>query len=189
MKKVQVIEQGCPHWKRCGLTGHYLEAGRMHRCTCLQQRLNKEILGVFHTPTPADTSQLITLRKSNVVIEGPLSVIRNHVAATLLVMVENGSTFVTFDAYKLVDIFLEKDEEIVNYSSLVEPDLAIVLLGFAEIANRRLPEMLLQVMSRRELRHKPTWVVLGIPLGQVGTRFGTSVSEKLAEFQKVEIRG
>jgi len=109
-------------------------------------------------------------------------------SGVLLEMQQKRETHRTFDAYQLVDVFFGKDDEMNNFSPLVDPDLSIILLGFTEIVNRILPDMLLQVMTRRDLRHKSTWIILGIPRGQVETRFGLAMARRLDDFAKVEVK-
>ena len=67
-------------------------------------------------------------------------------------------------------------------------DLYVMLLGFGEVKNQRLPDLIMQVLSRRGLLQKPTWVILGLPLGQVPMKFSQEVYDAIAAYQKVKIK-
>ena len=151
-------------------------------------QLNKNVLGVFHCKDPIIDKKFVSLRTKNILIEGHFSTIRRHMSGVLLEMQRRRETHRAFDAYQLVDVFFGKDDEMTNFAPLVDPDLSIILLGFTEIVNRILPDMILQVMTRRDLRHRSTWVILGIPKGQVETRFGLAMARRLDDFIPVEIK-
>jgi hypothetical protein len=176
---------GCPH--KCS-NGHVLRDGKWYRCECLERTLYKKDLGLFSTETPLLDTQLKGYVGNNLVIEGSQSNIREHVAGAILWMRGNDKTFAATDAYTLVDIFLDKDTEFENSAALVEYDLYTMLLGFGEVKNQRLPDLIEQVLVRRKLHQKPTWVVLGIPLGQVPTRFASEIAEILKLYQRVQIK-
>ena len=53
------------------------------------------------------------------------------------------------DAYRLIEIFVEKDDELDTNAMAVDADLRVLLLGFGEPRNRYLPELAVQVLSRR----------------------------------------
>lgn len=172
---------GCNH-------GHLLVGGKWSRCDCLTKQIYKRDLGVFATDTPLKDSALVGLVGESLMIEGPLKNIRNHVAGAILNMKESGKTFTSTDAYRLVDIFLDKDTDFSNSSAISEFDLYVMLLGFGEVKNQRLPDLIMQVLARRDLLQKPTWVILGIPYGQVATRFTSEVHLAMRDYKKVVIK-
>ena len=125
-------EKSCEHWARCGRTGHYYENGLVRRCPCLVQEINKRKLGVMFDPRPVLDTNLIKKRNQDLRIEGSLSQIRPHIAGALIKQSEENRSFRVLDAYRLIEIFLEKDEEIATQTILVEADLLILLLGFGD---------------------------------------------------------
>jgi len=174
----------CP---KCGGRGHVLVDGVWHRCACLQRKVDKQKLGVFDTEQVERNTPLLGLVNQNTLIDGPLGVVRSHVAGALLHLSEQGKTYGAMDAYRLVEIFLDKVEEYKSTQDLAEFDLFIMLMGFGDIANRRLPEIILQALNRRELVQKPTWIVLGIPLNSVAGRYDAAVYERIAQFRKARV--
>lgn len=168
--------------------GHLLVQGKWVRCSCLEKEVHKRALGVFNHPHPKMDTALIGLRDKSIIIEGPLASIRAHMAGVILTSQRESKTFASTDAYRLVEIFLDKDNEFKGSQDIAQFDLYTMLLGFAEVKNQRLPDLICQILGRRELDQKPTWVILGMPLGQVAARFTTDVYDYIKNFQKVQIR-
>lgn len=177
----------CPSYSRCGKTGHFLQDGKWERCACLVKELNKQRLGIFNTADVQKKTPLTALVNTDTVIEGPISVIRQHVARVLLDLIAQEKTFGTMDAYRLVEIFLDKDEEFQTSQDLAGFDLFILLLGFGDVANRRLPDLVNQALNRRELVQKTTWVILGLPLPSVAGRYDASLGERLVRMKRVGV--
>lgn len=174
-------DRGCSH-------GHLFVAGKWYRCQCLENELNRKELGIFATNSPKTTTRLVELIDTSLLIEGPLFGVREHIAGALLHLKAGGKTFTSMDAYRLVEIFLDKDLDYKSTSDLADYDLYVMLLGFGDIKNQRLPDIIMQALERRRLMQKPSWVVLGIPLGQVLTRYSQEVYDVLASFKKVTVR-
>jgi len=180
------LRESCFFKERCGDTGHLkMEDGSWTRCTCLQLELNQKKLGAMYTENPKIKTDLEKMKRDNTIIEGPLATIRKHVARVLLDMSERGESFLTMDAYRLIEIFLEKDEEFETTSGATDADLLVLLLGFGDPRNRYLPELILQTISRRELIREPTWIILGLPMGILSTKYGEQLAEKLKTFKTV----
>lgn len=175
----------CPN--NC-VQGHLRTPAGWVRCSCLKDSLFKRALGVFATKEPKEDTSLYRLRDTSLLIEGPLTLIRPHIAGVILKMKEGEETFTSTDAYRLVDIFLDKDAEFEGSAQLSNHDLFVLMLGFGEVKNQRLPDLIMQVLARRELLQKPTWVVLGLPLGQVPVRFTQEVFDSVNRFKKVRIQ-
>lgn len=178
--------------KKCqlGCRGGHLRTpkGEWIRCSCLLEDIYKRDLGVFATKEPELTTGLRSFTDTSLLIEGPMSRIRGHIAGVILDLKAKGGTFTSMDAYRLVDIFLDKDEEFQGSGAISGYDLFVMLLGFGEVKNQRLPDLIMQVLARRDLLQKPTWVILGLPLGQVSMRFSSEVHDSINRFKKVQIR-
>ena len=179
------IREECDHKDRCGATGHYLPPGSKTyvRCQCLQLEMNKKALGAFYTKSPRKDTPLAGLQDTDLVIQGPFRDIKNHVAGALLQRSEKRKQWISIDAYRLIEIFLDEDAEFTTQTPITETDLLIVLLGFGDPRNRYLPELLLQVLSRRELTEKPTWVILGTTLDRTASKYSTEIHERLRQFK------
>jgi hypothetical protein len=180
--------EDCENRERCGATGHYFTGAGYVRCPCLQLELNRRQLGSMYCPDPLEKTQLEAVKKKDLVIEGPLATIRKHVARILLDMAARHESYITMDAYRLIEIFLKQDEEHENLYATVEADLLIILLGFGDPRNRYLPELVLQALSRREITYKPTWMILGMEKKQVAGRYSQELAEKIDLMQRVVIR-
>lgn len=179
------MSEPCPNQCR---NGHIRANGVWRRCSCLAERLYKKELGLFMTNTPNRSSPLAPLVETSLLLEGPMSTIRSHVAGVILGLKQEGKTFTAMDAYRLVEIFLDKDEEFKSTSDIAQYDLYVMLLGFGDIKNQRLPDIIVQALQRRTLLQKPTWVILGMPLGQVPMKYDQAVFDAINSFKKVVIR-
>lgn len=175
----------CDHFARCGTSGHYQENGVWKRCPCLTKEIYKRQLGLMYDTQVRIPSPLAPMLEKDLRIEGTLREIRPYIAGALLELISKNKTFQVIDAYRLIEIFLEKDEEIATQTALVEKDLLVILLGFGDPPNKYLPELLNQVFARRELSSRPTWVIMGIELGSVATKYSEAVRSKISGFQKV----
>jgi len=187
---VKSPRETCDFKSICGETGHYfdLSSNTFVRCACMLKEIHQKQLGVFFTATVKDKTVLSEYVDKDLMIEGALSKVREHVARALLELRESKKSCQAFDSYRLMDIFLEKDGEYTNYAVIEDVDLFVLLLGYGEIANRRLPDCCMQVITRRELRNLPTWVVLGIPREMVPIKFNVELADKIGTFKRVEIR-
>lgn len=165
-----------------------MQEGKWVRCSCLEESIYKRDLGIFATKTPKLETKLLTLVDKPLIIEGPLNTVRPHIAGVILGLKRQGKSFASTDAYRLVDIFLDKDQDFSNSAMISDYDLYVMMLGFAEVKNQRLPDLICQVLARRELLQKPTWVILGMPYGQVAQRFTSDVHDRMKDFQKVVVR-
>jgi len=179
----------CPDRELCGTTGHRLEEGVMVRCPCREEDERERVLGPMYAPDIHESTKLDTKTSDNVVIEGPLASIRRHVARVLLDLIKDPArSWLTIDAYRLIEIFLGEDREFQNQHAAIDPDLLILLLGFADPPNRYLPELLLQTLSRRELIRRPTWVILGLPLSAVSMKYNQVLYDRLLTFSTVKVK-
>lgn len=178
------MKLGC---ELCAFKGHVLLEGKWHRCACTERLVNKQRLGIFDTDTVVKDTPLIGLLQEDLLIEGPLTTIRSHVAGAIMHLAGEGKVHGAMDAYRLVEIFLDKVDEFKSTQDLAEFDLFILMMGFGDIANRRLPEIILQAMNRREMVQKPTWVILGIPIGAITQRYDAAVYERLTRLKKARV--
>lgn len=179
------MNEVCP---KCKGMKHLMEpAGTWKRCDCLVQEIRQQLLGVMYTENPMVRTSLEEYRDQNLVLSGPLESIRKHVARVLLTMAERQERWVTMDAYRLIEIFLDQDKEFDSTAVAVDCDLFLLLLGFGDPRNRYLPELILQALNRRALTRKPTWVALGLPQEQVGTKYSSELQGMLDGWQKVQV--
>jgi hypothetical protein len=178
------IRNACVNKERCGQTGHYQVEGKWQRCPCLTLEIHQMRLGQMFCKDPRLDTPLKSKLQSNLRLEGPLDTLRPHIAGALLHMSSRGEKYVIMDAYRLIEIFLEKDEEYASSRPTIETDLLVLLLGFGDPRNRYLPELLVQALSRRALDNKPTWVVMGVDLSLVSTKYNSELQAQLASFEK-----
>lgn len=177
----------CPKRELCGATGHLLKDGRWQRCTCLSLEIAATRLREMYTPNPRTDTVLRKMTEQDLLIEGPLQVVRNHVAGALMTL-NSGRRFMVMDAYRLLEIFLEKDEEHETSRPVVDTDLLVLLLGFGDPRNRYLPELVLQALSRRALLQKPTWCILGMDKGQIAHKYSAELATTLTRFKSINAK-
>ena len=96
--------------------------------------------------------------------------------------------FAIVDAYSLVEIFLDKDESYSTLLDLVGLDLVIILRGFGDVKNQRLPELIMQLFARRELIQKPVWAVLGVTQEQLSAKYSDEVRVLIGKWKRVIIK-
>lgn len=179
------IREKCEYKKRCGATGHFIENGQWTRCPCLILEMNKQKLAEMFCDNPRKDTPLTKKLDKNLRIEGPLTTVRPHVAGALLNLADRRESFMIMDAYRLIEIFLEKDEEFETSRPALEADMLVILLGFGDPRNRYLPELLVQALNRRELVQKPTWIVMGLDMGHVAHKYSSDLHDMIARFEKV----
>jgi hypothetical protein len=181
------FRENCPDREICGSTGHiHTEKGYV-RCKCLQLEMNEQKLGSMFCENPAKNSPLIEFLDKNIIISHPLQAARKIISGALLTLLDKKKVFKTIDAYRLIEIHLEKDLEYRTNYPIVNCDLLVILLGFGDPTNKYLPELLLQVLNRRELTRKPTWVLLGSTLtyDNIYKKYSGELQDYLDTFRKV----
>jgi len=181
------IRETCDNKEICGRTGHVRAPdGSWSRCHCLNKEMEKRRLGPFFCDNPIKTSPVMTFIDRSCLFTGSLSSLRPHVAGVIQNLEAKGKSVRYMDAYRLIEIYLEKDPEFQTTSEGTEADLLIFLVGFGDPRNKYLPELLVQAIDRREILSKATWVILGIPLSQVAGKYNEQLYDKLNSLKKVE---
>lgn len=178
----------CENKDRCGTTGHYRGPTGIVRCECMEAEIQKKILGPMFTEGIQPSTKLEGKKDADLVIEGPLASVRKHIARVLLNMKSKGETWLTLDAYRFLEIFLGEDKEHESQFEAIDPDLLVLLLGFADPRNKYLPELIMQVLARREMLHKPTWIVLNLPVDAVAAKYNSALGDRLTQIQKVLVK-
>jgi hypothetical protein len=161
--------------------------GKAVRCECFVVQAERSKLGPFFCGNINRETALWEARAKNVILDGSLVQLRPHVAGVFLRLDHSRKTYISFDAYRLIEIFLSKDDEFETTTQLIDRDLAVILLGFADPPNRYLPELVMQAIARRDLMSLPTWVVLGIERSRVAGKYGAQLAAVLDSFQKVRV--
>jgi hypothetical protein len=172
----------------CGGSRHVYTGDGWARCVCLTEEIAKKQLGIFYTATPAKKTELSRLVSKDVIIEASLAEARPHVARAILDLQESGKSVLAMDCYSLLEILLDKDEEFTTTAQVAQHDLLILLMGFGEPRNRYLPDLILQILGRREILRLPTWILLGIDRTSVAGKYGADVAQKLSSFRKARMR-
>lgn len=163
----------------CKATGHTFVNGRPERCRCLQLEVNQRRLGAMYTPNAKSITKLSAVQDRDNVFQGTLESIRQHVACVLLERAARNESWITIDAYRLIEIFLDQDTEHKTLGAVLDSDLLIMLLGFGDPRNRYLPELIVQALSRREVTMKPTWVILGTTVESLRVKYSDEVFERI----------
>lgn len=183
---------GC---ERCSGTPGILWNGISYeRCPCISRELRRATLGIFAVDKPALNSILLSRMNSNTLLDSPLDKVRPHVAAVILKASEKGINVQHSTCYRLFEKFVgsEVDGAEQHGRRIQDADLLILTLGVGEISVGKIPgiigECVQQVLDRREMEMRPTWVILGVDFNQVGTRYGADLERILRSFQRVTIK-
>lgn len=169
--------------------GHIQTEKGWKRCECLETDIRRRLLGQMYADRPVMDTSLINFLDKDLVLEGPLASLREHIAGALIYANQRKQSWHTIDAYRLIEIFLQKDDTYETSQPLVEADLLVMLLGFADPRNAYLPELILQVLSRRELNRKPTWIVLGLPKERIEGKYSSAqLGERIKNIKTAKIQ-
>jgi len=178
----------CPNREDCGKTGHVRDPnGNWHRCKCLTQEVDRRRLGPFFCESPITSTPAMSQVEKSCLFTGSMSSLKPHVAGVIQNLELKGKTVRYMDAYRLIEIYLEKDPEFQTTTEGTDADLLIFLVGFGDPRNRYLPELVIQAVDRREILGKATWVILGIPLSQVAGKYSEAMYDRLNSLKKVEV--
>lgn len=157
----------------------------MFRCECLQKEIDRRDLGDMYSDDVVKDTPLLNLEDENLSLIGTKQNVKNHVGGAILSWKLREESISRIDSYQLIDIFLGQDLEFENQWEAVDADRMVLRLGFGDPPNRMLPELLNQVLSRRDYKDKPTWVILGIPKAQVARKYNSEFAHKLNRFKEV----
>lgn len=180
----------CEHFARCGKTGHYYDSEKEGwvRCPCLEMDRNQERLGDLFCEDLFEKTTLRLALNYNLIIEGTLETVRRHVAGAVLLLMQRNQTWETIKSQRLAEIWLGKDSELATTATLGEVDLLVLFLGFAELPNKRLPECILELLDRRFLSRKPTWIHMNFDFAQLAHRYGEELARRLgAQFKRTDL--
>ncbi len=92
------------------------------------------------------------------------------------------------DAYRLVDIFFNRDPGTPSYETpreLVDLELLIMVLGLADLPNKLLPGLIVQALTLRRDADLPTWVFAPFSRTKVHEVYGPDVATLLGDIGPV----
>jgi hypothetical protein len=182
---VRSPRETCELKDRCGQTGHVFENGYWRRCPCLELEMAQTKLRELYTEHPNHNSPLKKKLDKDLLIQGPLQTVRKHTAGALM---STKGRYLVLEGFRMLDIFLEKDEEYETSRPTVDVDLLVLLLGFGDPRNKYLPELLLQALSRRALTQKPTWVVTALTPDQIAHKYTQELAAILRTYEQVNAK-
>lgn len=175
----------CDNRLICGAHGHIRTATGWERCACLVKEMNKRALGTLYSDNPMASTPIGAYAEDDLLLEGVFTVVKQHVSRVVLDEQAKGRTVLATDAYRLIDIFLEKDVEHSTQRPLLEADLLVLMLGFGDPRNAYLPELLVQCLQRRKLSMKPTWVILGCDPSALTRLYSAEVERLVKQFKRI----
>jgi hypothetical protein len=89
------------------------------------------------------------------------------------------------DAYRLIDIYFEKDTDYETPRNLVQLDLLVLVLGLADVPNKLLPSLIVQALTLRRDAGRPTWVYAPYTRDRVNAVYGADVGMLIGEVSPV----
>ena len=186
-RDIRVDRSQCENFSICGKSGHVRSSRGWTRCNCLLREIHQRYLGMMYTDNVVAQTKLSSLSGKTIRLEGSLEGVRRHVARVLLDK-RGKMTWLAMDAYRLIDIFLGEDKEYQTQVHATSVDLLLLLVGFADPPNRYLPELICQVLARRELEHRATWVILGMDPMRLSLKYNEQMATTVQSLKQVLVR-
>lgn len=154
----------------CGGTLHVRTPdGTWRRCTCAQRVLDtlflKAPIRQGDETFPASYAQSPPLPFTDQLISGDYHAFRHWVWRSLLHYrdARQIAMYDYMDAYRLTEIEFERDELYGRIRDLQPLDLLVLTLGVADAPNRRLKDLVIQILTLRQTIAKPTWLYYQYP--------------------------
>lgn len=159
------------------------------RCGCLSRSIRKRKHGDLYTEEIVSSTPLSKVGSKNLMISGYIEDVRKHLGRLLTSYDEDPSkSYHILHLSRLVEIYLQQDEEFSYFNRLLASDLLVLFMGFYEKRNSYLPELINEVVARRSLSRKPVWVVLGQDKSFIQRKYGDEVAKNLLKFKEVIIQ-
>lgn len=172
---------------RCGgTTRHYRDETGWHRCECMAAVVDRVYiksairLGRDTYPPELDSRPPFPLK--DLVVREPLSQLnafKDMVWRSLADYRLSNLRYDYIDAFRVVDIFFEKDPEYQSIRDLAQLPLLVVVLGLGEVPNKMFPSLVSQLYFLRADAGKPTWTFLPHDNATVARVYGQQVLELL----------
>ncbi len=145
-------------------------------------------MGNMYTDEDVEDSPLVGLTHKSIVLTGPIKKMKAYCKPAIMDDIDKGKRVVSIDAYRLIDIQFEQDNQFEFLWQVQDADFLVMQLGFGDPKNKFLPDLLVNTFDRRDMNGLPTWVLLGINIEQVRTRYNEHVHERLSDYHPVEIK-
>lgn len=176
--------KNCP---KCGNTRHVRIGKKFVRCKCVVEEMRERKMKSFGFSGDYKSTSLVEYVKTSLVLVGPYNIQAPFIAGVYH-DVPLDFTVRTEYVYELSESFLghtSKEEEGLEVFTI--PDLLVLLLGFTELTNRSLGNMIQHVFRNREIRGKATW--FGIPRTTVNLKglYGKNVVQIVDELDKIDL--
>lgn len=155
--------------------------GNWVRCSCVKSQL----LSQFIKPKVSSGEDISVLDMSQEPrpLKDWLSIgdyvwFRRTVWRSLVAYEHTGLRYLYDDAYRLVEIYLGNDPEISRLRDLEDYDLVVIVLGLADLPNRMLAPLVVQLLTQRRMAARPTWLYSSTP--RLRERYGAELDDAVA---------
>lgn len=181
---------------RCDGSRHIKTERGWERCPCLQVVLDRIYIkpqlrgGRERWPDGLEGEPIYPLQ--NLMLGGSWQMFqpfKDRVWRSLVAYRPRGLTYDYIDAFRLVDIAFEKDEEYKTLRGLSTPGLLIVILGMADIANKMLPSLMQQLYMLRFDAVRPTWTFAPFDQDRIAQMYGRDFADMVGPVYPVAFSG
>ena len=172
----------------CGNTRHVRCGKVFERCVCIEKELKRRKVAKYTTSVVPDTEGgLVERRKESLLLVGSM---KEHTPYIAGVYQDSPTNFTinTLHAYDMVSAFFgETKSGDRGLTTFVTPDLLIVLLGFTELTNKMLGDMLQHVYASRTLKDKATWFAVPNARFDIAKMFGDKLDVEISGMAHVSV--
>ena len=174
---------------QCGNTRHIRRGKKFVRCICIIEELRRKKVAQYNTSVTPKGTTLVNFIRESLVVVGSVETLAPYIAGVSRDSPQD-FTIRTVHAYDLVSSFF--GESVTDAKGGLEvfgvPDLLIILLGFTNLTNKLLGDMLQQVYASRVLRGKSTWFVAPSLETNLESLYGAGIEEELASLRKLSLK-
>jgi len=159
------------------------------RCTCIEGELKRRKVAKYTTSVAPITTDLVNRRRESLVLVGSVQKHTPHIAG---VYQDSPTDFTirTLHAYDMVSAFFgEAQSGERGLDTFVVSDLLIVLLGFSELTNKMLGDMLHHVYVSRKLKDRATWFVVPNKNFSVLKTYGEQLEKEVDQLPGLAVDG
>jgi hypothetical protein len=132
---------------------------------------------------PPELLKLPPLALQDITSNGDYHQFRRMVWRSLLSYEDRDLRYAYFDAYRLVEIYLDKDQEFSRVRDLEGFDLIVTAVGVSDLPNRMLAPLLCQLLTQRKMMGLPTWVYVAKTGGALRQAYGNELTDLLGDIK------
>lgn len=167
-----------PSCPLCGNRKHLRTAQGWRRCECAAHALVRTHIRRGETSYPKVFDEQPPFPLTDLTFVGNYDEYRHRVWRSVLSYPELHYEFI--DAYRIVEVHFERDPDYSSARDLTGFGLLSIALGIAELPNKFLGPLVVQVLTMRQHHGVPTWVYSPTPIEKVRDIYTNELATMLA---------